>query len=68
MTDELTGSAWLVTGAAGYVGSHVAHQLHESGAFVIGLDNFSTSNELPSLIKDFNIVQGDILDEKTLEK
>ena len=32
----------LVTGGAGYIGSHVARQLSESGARVVVLDNLST--------------------------
>ena len=35
-------SAILVTGGAGYIGSHVARQLTESGARVVVLDNLST--------------------------
>ena len=32
----------LVTGVAGYIGSHIAHQLLESGHEVIGIDDLST--------------------------
>ena len=35
-------SAILVTGGAGYIGSHVARQLTETGARVVVLDNLST--------------------------
>ncbi len=35
-------SAILVTGGAGYIGSHVARQLSESGARVVVLDNLSS--------------------------
>jgi UDP-glucuronate 4-epimerase len=31
----------LITGAAGYIGSHVAERLHSLGHEVVGLDNFS---------------------------
>jgi UDP-N-acetylglucosamine 4-epimerase len=33
---------WLVTGAAGFIGSHLAESLLKLGQTVIGLDNFST--------------------------
>lgn len=37
---EWTGRRVLVTGAAGFIGSHVAHRLIGHGADVVGLDNF----------------------------
>src|SRR5918999_4346208 len=33
---------WLVTGAAGFIGSHLAEKLLELDQAVVGLDNFST--------------------------
>jgi UDP-glucose 4-epimerase len=32
----------LVTGGAGYIGSHMVHALVESGESVVALDNLST--------------------------
>ncbi len=32
----------LVTGGAGYIGSHMAHELVDSGEDVVVLDNLST--------------------------
>ena len=32
---------WLITGAAGFIGSHLAEALLSSGQDVVGLDNFS---------------------------
>jgi len=41
---ELTASpkTWLVTGAAGFIGSHLTERLLELGQTVVGLDNFAT--------------------------
>ncbi len=36
---------WLVTGAAGFIGSHLTQKLLELDQTVIGLDNFSTGYE-----------------------
>jgi len=36
---------WLVTGGAGYIGSHVAHDLVKAGAEVVVLDDLSTGFE-----------------------
>lgn len=39
-----SGSPWiLVTGAAGFIGSHTVLELIESGFDVVALDNFSNS-------------------------
>lgn len=35
---------WLVTGAAGFIGSHIVEQLMALGQNVIGLDNFATGS------------------------
>lgn len=35
---------WLVTGVAGFIGSHLAEHLLVLGQEVVGLDNFSTGN------------------------
>jgi len=37
-------AVWLVTGAAGFIGSHLAERLLELDQTVIGLDNFATGN------------------------
>ena len=63
----------LVTGGAGYIGSHTVLALSGSGFGVVVLDNFSNSNEC--VIKDLQkitgtpivSVYGDIRDYKTLQ-
>lgn len=36
--------SWMVTGAAGYIGSHVAHTLQSRGREVVAVDNLSTGH------------------------
>ena len=44
---------WLVTGCAGFIGSHLTERLLALGQRVVGLDNFSTGRaENLSLVKD----------------
>jgi UDP-glucose 4-epimerase len=63
----------LVTGGAGYIGSHTCVQLLKTGAQIIILDNLSNSKqEVISRIqkitgKSFQFLQGDILDRELLE-
>jgi len=66
---------WLVTGAAGFIGSHLVEDLLRSGQSVVGLDNFSTGKG--ENLKDaaraagaekaaaFRLIEGDIRDRKT---
>ncbi|MQI27725.1 NAD-dependent epimerase/dehydratase family protein, partial [Escherichia coli] len=66
----------LVTGAAGFVGSHVSLALKRRGDSVVGLDNFNDYYD-PSLKKARKsllnthgvfIVEGDVTDAKLLAK
>ncbi|OYO28719.1 SDR family oxidoreductase [Janthinobacterium sp. PC23-8] len=63
---------WLVTGAAGFIGSHLVETLLELGQTVRGLDNFSTGHRRNlAQVQDsvgeqawrrFTLVEGDIRD------
>ncbi|MCV2883301.1 UDP-glucose 4-epimerase GalE [Aestuariibacter sp. AA17] len=64
----------LVTGGAGYIGSHTTLQLLENGYNVVVLDNLSNASEeslrrVESLAKrSLSFIQGDIRDKSTLER
>ncbi|XP_008794398.1 UDP-glucuronate 4-epimerase 1 [Phoenix dactylifera] len=70
------GISVLVTGAAGFVGSHVSIALHKRGDGVVGLDNFNSYYD-PSLKKarkslldsqGIFVVEGDVNDGRLLAK
>ena len=56
----------LVTGGAGYIGSHVVRQLGSAGEDVITLDNLSTGFE--AAVTAGELVIGDTGDEMLLER
>ncbi len=56
--------AILVTGGAGYIGSHAARALRRSGYEVVLYDNLSTGFDC--LAQGFELVEGDIADEAAL--
>ena len=64
----------LVTGGAGFIGSHTCVELLENGYEIVILDNFSNSKpEALNRIKkrtgkDFDFIKGDILNKADLEK
>ena len=66
--------AILVTGGAGYIGSHTVLELLQQGTDVVVLDNLSnSSNESLARVKqitgkDVTFYQGDILDRACLDK
>jgi UDP-N-acetylglucosamine 4-epimerase len=67
--------AWLVTGAAGFIGSHLLEALLRLNQKVVGLDNFFTGHPEnlaqvqaavgPGLWKNFTFMEGDIRDAAT---
>ena len=66
--------AVLVTGGAGYIGSHTAIELLESGNDIVIIDNFY--NSCPKVLdrikelsgRDFNFEECDIRDREALDK
>jgi UDP-glucuronate 4-epimerase len=67
----------LVTGAAGFIGSHVAERLLNRGDSVVGLDNvndyYSVGNKRRNIgllekHSGFSFVEGDLIDTPLLEK
>ncbi|HEX2573495.1 MAG TPA: NAD-dependent epimerase/dehydratase family protein [Polyangia bacterium] len=68
----------LLTGAAGFIGSHLAERLLGRGDEVVGLDNFDETL-YPAALKQenlsklrahagFRLVQGDLLDERLIDE
>ena len=60
---------YVVTGGAGFIGSHITKNLVERGDIVTVIDNMNTGKEknLESVIDKINFVKGDILDIDLLE-
>lgn len=60
----------LVTGGAGFIGSHIVESLVSTGAHVTVLDDFSSGSidSLKNCRKDISIVRGNILDYQKVLK
>ncbi len=64
---------WLVTGAAGFIGSNLVEALLGAGQHVVGLDNFATGHQrnLDEAVErsescgEFRMIEGDIRDRET---
>lgn len=69
---------WLVTGAAGFIGSNIVEALLRLGQKVRGLDNFATGHQsnldqvkalvTPAEWRGFEMITGDIRDAETCRK
>lgn len=66
------GTSFLVTGAAGFIGSNLVEALVKQGYKVRGLDNFSTGRkknvEENINYENYEFIEGDIRDFKTCQK
>src|SRR5262249_11476192 len=60
----------LVTGGAGFIGSHLVEELVLRGRPVRGLDNFSSGRleNLSCLLHRVEVIEADILDERAVEQ
>ncbi len=66
---------WLVTGGAGFIGSHLVETLLRHGQMVVSLDNFATGHrknldEIKASVGDeswgrHTLIEGDIVDSQT---
>jgi UDP-glucose 4-epimerase len=60
----------LITGGAGFIGSHLADALIARGDQVVALDNFSTGStaNIKHITKNFEIIDGDIRNKELLNE
>ena len=61
---------YLVTGVAGFIGSHIAERLVGEGHEVVGLDNFATGyrENMATFIDDIEFIDGDIRELETCHR
>jgi len=60
-------ATWLVTGAAGFIGSHLAEALLKLGQEVVALDNLSTGKR-SNLPRGARFIEGDVRDLDTCRR
>lgn len=59
----------LITGGAGFIGSHLAARLSREGNEVVVLDNLMRGNKLsPSVMKNIRFIKGDVRRKRDVEK
>lgn len=56
----------LVTGGAGYIGSHTVRKLKEAGHEIVIFDNLSSGHR--DAIQDFKLFEGDLANKENLKK
>ena len=70
-------STWVVTGAAGFIGSNLVETLLRHGQRVVGLDNFSTGHQrnldeavaaVPGAAERFTMIEGDVGDRTLCDR
>jgi nucleoside-diphosphate-sugar epimerase len=63
-------SRYVVTGGAGFIGSHICEELLRRGHSVAALDNFATGRRenLSHLERDLEIIEGDLRDLDTVRR
>ena len=61
---------YLITGGAGFIGSHLTESLISRGDQVVVLDNLSTgsTNNLGAISKNIRFIEGNILDKSVIDK
>src|SRR2546422_9629090 len=67
---EPAGRSFLVTGGAGFIGSHIVRRLAGAGARVRVLDNFTTGRRanLADVADRIELIEGDIVDAAALRR
>ena len=69
-TESLDMPTYLVTGGAGFIGSHIATALVRRGDKVRVLDNFSTGrlDNLVAVADEIDLITGDVCDEASVAR